>query len=97
MYDKIVNKGITLKTGSKNQWGRKIKPVRTKRDKEGLGIKYLKVSLNFLGANCRSNNKKSSISDILEIRAVDVGFFSELNTKKPPKFKGFTSLSKTSK
>ena len=57
-----------------------------RRDKEGLG------------ANCRSiNNKKSSITDILESRAVDVGVFSELNTKKPPKFKGFTSFSKTSK
>ena len=51
----------------KNRWGRKINPDRTKKDQEGLGIKYTKISLNFLGAKCRSiNNKQSSISDILE-------------------------------
>ena len=31
------------------------------------------------------------------MRAVDIGFFSELNTKTRPKFKGFTSFCKTSK
>ena len=34
---------------------------------------------------------------ILDSRVVDVGVFSELNTKTPPKFKGFTSFCKTSK
>ena len=83
---------------SKNRWGRKINPDRTKRDKEGLGIKYTKLSLNFLGANCRSiNNKQSSISDILESRAVDVVFFFRTQHEKTSKFKGFNSFCKTSK
>ena len=44
MYDEIKTKERTQKTGSKNRWGRKINPARNKRDKEGLGIKYSKVS-----------------------------------------------------
>ena len=64
--------------------GGKINPDRTKRE-EGLGIKYTKLSLNFLGANCRSiNNKQASVSDILEIRAVDVGFFFRTQHEKNP-------------
>ena len=84
-YDEILNKGSLKKPCSKNRWGRKINPDRTKWDKEGLGIKYTKLSLNFLGANCRSiNNKQASVSDILESRAVDVVFFFRTQHEKKP-------------
>ena len=66
---KYLVRELYRKHALKTVGGEKIKPDRTKMDKEGLGIKYSKVSINFLGANCRSiNNKQSSISDILEIR-----------------------------
>ena len=56
-----------------------------------MGFKYCKFSINIMGANCRSiNNKKASINEIMETRSVDIGVFSELNTKNPPKIKGFT-------
>ena len=62
-YNEILNKGNKKKLCHKNRWGRKINPDRTKRDKEGLGIKYTRLSLNFLAANCRSiNNKQASVS-----------------------------------
>ena len=81
-YNEILNKGNKPKSGLKNLKGRKINPDRIKRDKEGLGIKYTKLSLNFLGANCRSiNNKQARVSEILESSAIDVGVFSELNTR----------------
>ena len=51
-YNEILNKGNKNKSGIKNHWGRKMNPDRIKRDKEDLGIKYTKLSLNFLGANC---------------------------------------------
>ena len=55
-----------------------------KRDTEGLGIKYTKLSLNFLGANCRSiNTKQANVSEILEMRVVDIGFFRNSTQKNP--------------
>ena len=72
--------------------------TRKCKDKNVLGIKCFKLSINILGANCCSlNNKKASITEIMEIRSVDIGVFSELNTKTPPKFKGLTTFSKISK
>ena len=40
--------------------------------------------------NSRSlNNKKCSVEEIFEVKQVDFGIISEVNTKKPPKIKGF--------
>ena len=56
------------------------------------------MDLNILSSNVRSfNNKKASIEDILNSKSVDIGVFSEINTKRIPRFKGFTSFTKYSK
>ena len=86
-FNELTNKGKDPKQGDKTTNKKKLNCNRKRKDKEGLGIKYTKLSLNILGANCRSiNNKQASITEILDKRAVDIGVFSELNTKKPPKF-----------
>ena len=91
---KYLIREINPNQAKKTLKGSKINPARTKRDKEGLGIKYTKLSLNFLGANCRSiNNKHACVADILDMKVVDIGFFPNL-TQKKPKFKGFTSFVK---
>ena len=56
------------------------------------------IDINILSSNVRSfNNKKVSIENILNSKSVDIGVFSEINTKRVPKFKGFTSFTKYSK
>ena len=48
-------------------------------------------------ANCRSiTNKKVSRTEIMDLRSVDIGVFSELNTKNTTKIKVFTTYSKIS-
>ena len=44
-YNEIL-KGNKHNSGIKKRWGRKINPDKIKRDKEGLGIKYTKLSLS---------------------------------------------------
>ena len=51
-----------------------------------------------MGANCKTiNTKKASIAEIMKARRVDIGVFSKLNCKNPPKIIGFTTFSKISK
>ena len=46
--------------------------------------------LNVYAANCRSIvNKKKSVEEIFTIRDIDIGILCELNTKNPPKIKGY--------
>ena len=47
------------------------------------------IDINILSSNVRSfNNKKVSIENILNSKSVDIGVFSEINTKRIPRFKG---------
>ena len=40
--------------------------------------------------------KRKSIEDFLDARFIDIGVFSELNMKNPPKIKGFHQFNKIS-
>ena len=61
-------------------------------------LSTVKLILNINSENCRSINKKrKSIEDFLDARFIDIGVFSELNTKNPPKIKGFHQFNKISK
>ena len=62
------------------------------------GVKYEDVKLNLYSANCRSIlNKKKSIKEILDDRNIDIGMFSEINTKNVPRVRGYHPFSKVSK
>ena len=60
-----------------------------------FGVKYSENSFNIFTSNARSIvNKKKSLEDIFNSRDVDVGIITEINTRKPPRLKGYHQFSK---
>ena len=80
-FDKIYN-------NSKSGKGHAVKD---------LGVKYEDVDLKLYYANVRSIvNKKKSVKEILDNRNIDIGMFCEINTKNPPRIKGYHPFSQIS-
>ena len=60
-----------------------------------FGVKYSENSFNIFTSNARSIvNKKKSLEDIFNTKDVDIGIITEINTKKPPRIKGYHQFSK---
>ena len=53
-------------------------------------VKHVRDDIIIYNCNSRSiTNKKQSLEEIFEIKKVDFGIISEVNSKNPPKIKGY--------
>ena len=72
-------------------------PPHPSLPQSGDNGKVVKEDLNVYAANCRSIvNKRKSVEEIFMIRDIDIGILCELNTKNPPKIKGYQQFKNVS-
>ena len=72
-------------------------PPHTSVPQRGDNGKVVKEDLNVYAANCRSVvNKRKSVEKIFMVRDIDIGILCELNTKNPPKIKGYQQFKNVS-
>ena len=68
---------------------------KTNGSSGSFGVKYSEDTYNIYVSNARSIvNKKKSLEHIFSERDIDVGIINEINTKKPPRLRGYHQFSK---
>ena len=83
----VTMNGNYSSKGNDNTLGDRNKNINVKK---GDRIKMKKTSLALYHCNARSvANKKGSIDNILRSQELDICFLSEMNTQRPPQFKGY--------